>query len=112
MQQHTVLLTFDERGNVVPLSPDGTRVESNLTAKQGDQIRWITPHGSALIEFQGSTPFGSGTSKRNEDFRTLSVSEGSFPYRCSITTTDGQKHGWQGNCGGTVVVGGSTRSGD
>ena len=78
------LLTFDERGNVVPLSADGTKVESNLKARQGDQVRWITPHGSAIIEFQGSAPFDSGTAKRNEDFRALSVSEGSYPYRCSL----------------------------
>ena len=39
MQQHTVLLTFDERGNVVPLSADGTIVDPNLEAKKNDEIR-------------------------------------------------------------------------
>lgn len=111
MQKHTVLLTFDERGNVVPLSPDGTQLESSLTAKKGDRVRWISPHGTALIDFQGSTPFATEASKPSEDFRMLSVPQGTFPYRCSITTADGEKHGWEGNCGGVVIVGGSTRSG-
>jgi len=111
MQQHTVLLTFDEHGNVVPLSEDGTKVNPNLQVKKDDQIRWTSPHGTVGIEFQDSSPFPVAPQKSDE-FRSVSASSGKFPYTCTITTQDNQSHGWKGDCGGVVIVGGSTRGGN
>src|SRR5262245_18090362 len=110
MQQHTVVLTFNEHGNVVPLSDDGTTVSKNLEAQKNDKIRWISPHGAVAITFQKSSPFPAEASTRDEDFRTV-ANTGNFPYICSITTVDGEKHGWEGDCGGVVIIGGSTRGG-
>jgi len=109
MPQHTVILTFDESGNVVPLSEDGTQVESTLAAQKGDEVRWTSPHGSVIIEFQGAAPFAAGDTAFDQ-FQAIAVAKGTFTYRCSVMA-GGEKRGWAEKSGGVVIVGGSTRQG-
>ncbi len=106
MQQHTVVITLDAAGNPVPLSADGTHVETTRRTKRGDQIQWKTSPGTVFVDFQPTTPFQDG-SKGDETFRALSA-EGSFTYHCTVITPDKQRHGWPDNQngGGTVEVGG------
>jgi hypothetical protein len=106
MQQHTVVITFDVAGNPVPLSADGSRIDTTRKTHGGDQIRWVSPHGAVAVTFHQPTPFQDGPNG-DETFRALSA-QGSFTYRCTVTTQDGKRHGWPDNQngGGTVEVGG------
>ena len=105
MQQHTVVITFDAAANPAPLSADGTRIETICKTNGGDQIRWVSPHGTVVVTFPGTTPFQDGK-KGDQTFRNIS-GQGSFRYNCAIVTADGKSHGWPDNQngGGTVEVG-------
>lgn len=105
MKQHTVVLTFNERGDVIPIN--GHQTAEELKVKLGDRLRWTTPHGTVVIEFPDSSPFEGGDSKGYDEFRAI-IARGEFQYSCGITTSDGNKHGWKANGGGTVIVGGGS----
>jgi hypothetical protein len=109
--EYTVLITFDEAANPVPLSPDGTKIETSCETAPGDQIRWLSPHGKVAVTFE-SSPFQDGSLTGDATPRRLAAA-GTFPYRCAVVTADGRTHGWpeKSGGGGTVEVGGGTRGG-
>jgi hypothetical protein len=103
--QHTVVITFDVAGNPVPLSADGSRVDTTRKTHGGDKIRWVSPHGAVAVTFPETTPFEDGKNG-DQTFRNVS-GQGSFKYKCAVVTGDGKSHGWphNQNGGGTVEVG-------
>ena len=105
MQQHTVIITFDAAGNPIPLSHDGSQIETTRQIDAGDEIRWISPHGQVTVTFQMTAPFQDGLAG-NRTYRSVS-GQGSFKYHCAVRTADGISHGWpdKANGGGTVEVG-------
>jgi hypothetical protein len=110
MKQHTILITFNEAGEPVPLCADGTQIQAECQTQPGDQVRWLSPHGKVSVTFPGPSPFQDGSSTGDSVFRVL-PKDGSFVYNCAVITSDGQSHGWPTTRGGggTVEVGGGTR---
>src|SRR5260370_41809239 len=102
MQQHTVVITLDAAGNPVPLSADGTHVETTRRTKRGDQIQWKTSPGTVFVDFQPTTPFQDGA-KGDETFRALSA-EVSFTDHYTFITPDKQRNEWPENQNGVVHV--------
>src|SRR5262245_6059258 len=72
MQEHTVVITLDSTGKPVPHGTGGKEVEMVCHAGKGDQIRWISPQGTAKVEFQqGKTPFQDGQLIGDQTYREL-----------------------------------------
>ena len=111
--KHTVVLILDSSGMPVAHNASGDTVEKVLRVEKDDQIRWTSPQGTATVEFPpGKTPFPDGRLTGDQTFQKL-VTKGTFAYQCVVTTPDGKVHRWPPgtNDGGTVIVGGGTRSG-
>jgi hypothetical protein len=97
-EQHTVPITFNPGTEPVALSADGSKVEPVRKTKRLDSICWVSPHGTVTVQFTEQNPLEGG-GPGDGQFRTL-VKTGVFPYRCTVTTPGGSKHGWPQNQGG------------
>jgi hypothetical protein len=107
MSDHTIVVTFDHEGGIVPLAAHGESVELRRQVKRGDRIRWVSPHGAATVVFaddaNANSPLEDGT-MGDGTFR-LVVRSGNFDYRCSLQV-GAQRFGWAvgGPGGGSVIV--------
>jgi hypothetical protein len=105
---HTVIITFDQRGNPVALSADGRRVEKKRKVEVDDTIRWVSPHGKVKVTFdENKSPFASGRTMIAAG-KKLSVREtGNLPYHCAVITKIGKRtvsHGWPSSKSGGATV--------
>ena len=101
-----VVITFDQSGNLVPLSGSPLKSARVIKGDLGDTIRWDSPHGPLRINFADKSPFGAAGEIRESVDHQITV-DGTFKYQCGVTI-DGKEFGWPKNptpgSGGEVVI--------